>query len=277
MSVAGGLWKAFDDLEKAGGGALQIFTKNQRRWSSPALADETCDKFIERWQQCGKPPVASHGSYLLNLATANPELVLKSIANLSDELQRCQALRIPYVVIHPGAHGGDGVEEGLSRLSKNLDRAIEESGATDVTVLLETISGQGTGLGATFAQLAEAISLSSLPQRLGVCVDTCHIFAAGYEINTAKGYEATFKELEASVGLENLKWFHLNDSLGALGSNKDRHTHIGEGEIGLDGFRLLMNDPRFTAHPMTLETPKGDDLEHDIKNLRTLTSLSQAG
>jgi deoxyribonuclease-4 len=276
MSVAGGLWKAFDDLEKAGGRALQIFTKNQRRWAAPALTDEVREKFIERWHQCGKPPVASHGSYLLNLATSDPALVVKSSDNLIDELQRCEALCIPYVVIHPGAHGGDGVEEGLARLSKRLDRAIEESGTTEVTVLLETISGQGTGLGATFAELGEAIRLSTIPQRLGICVDTCHIFAAGYEINTAQGYEATFTELEASVGLEKLKWFHLNDSLGALGSNKDRHAHIGEGEIGLEGFRLLMNDPRFTAHPMTLETPKGDELEHDITNLRTLAGLSSA-
>jgi deoxyribonuclease-4 len=273
MSVAGGLWRAFDDLEKAGGEALQIFTKNQRRWHSAALDAEVCDKFIERWHECGEPPVASHGSYLLNFATAKAELAQKSIDNLCDELKRCEALQIPYAVIHPGAHGGDGVEEGLVRLAGNLDRAIEQSNTTGVMVLLETISGQGTGLGRTFGELAEAIALSAEPQRLGVCFDTCHVFAAGYEINTRQGYDAAFSELEATVGLEKLKWFHLNDSLGALGSHKDRHAHIGQAEIGLEAFRFLVNDSRFAAHPMTLETPKGDELEYDISNLATLRGL----
>jgi deoxyribonuclease-4 len=273
MSVAGGVYKAFDHLEAVRGKSLQIFTKNQRQWKAKPLDAEVAARFVSRWAECGKVPMASHGSYLVNLATGDPELGDKSIANLVDELQRCHALGIGLLVIHPGAHGGDGVAVGIERVAKRLDIVLEKAGVDSVEILIETTAGAGTGLGAKFQELADIISASATPERLGICLDTCHVHAAGYDFTSEEGYQKTFIELDQTVGIKRLKWFHLNDSLTPCGSHRDRHTHIGEGSIGLDGFRLLVNDPRFASHPMALETPKGDDLEDDRRNLATLQKL----
>ena len=274
MSVAGGLHLAFDRLKKVDGEALQIFTRNQRQWRAAPVAAEEVVLFKEAWAEAGKPPVASHDSYLINLAANKQETVAKSMAALADELRRCDALGIPFLVMHPGSHLGDGAEAGIDRFAKNLDTVLAEDGGEEVMVLLETTAGQGTNLGASFAELAAIIEQSKYPHRLGVCLDTCHVFAAGYDFRTPAGYAAVFADFDHQIGLERLRFFHLNDSIKGLGSRVDRHTHIGQGEIGLEGFRLLLNDPRFVSHPMTLETPKADDLAEDIANLRVLRSLA---
>lgn len=271
-SVAGGLHLAFARIEKVGGESLQIFTRNQRQWHPAPLKVEEVELFRKAHAISGSMPVASHASYLVNLATAKEELLEKSINNLVLELNRCAQLGVPYVILHPGSHGGDGPEAGLKRFTRGLDRVIEQSGTT-VQVLVETTAGQGTGLGSSFAELAAILNNSKFPELLGVCVDTCHVFAAGYELRSADGYQATIAAMESSIGLDKIRFFHLNDSKKELGSRVDRHEHIGKGAIGLEGFRNLLNDRRFSGLPMTLETPKSDSLEEDRENLRILRSL----
>lgn len=271
-SVAGGLHLAFERIERVGGDALQIFTRNQRQWHPAELKAEEIELFKKAHEKSNGMPVASHASYLVNLATGKDELLEKSVHNLVLELTRCAQLGVPYVVLHPGSHGGDGVEVGLERFVRGLDIAIERGGVA-VQVLVETTAGQGTGLGSRFAELAYILDNSKFRDLLGVCVDTCHIFAAGYELRTVEGYQATIAALTSSVGLDKIRFFHLNDSKKELGSRVDRHEHIGKGAIGLDGFKNLLNDNRFFGLPMTLETPKSDSLAEDRENLRLLRSL----
>lgn len=271
-SVAGGLHLAFDRIKSVGGEALQIFTRNQRQWHPAELTADEIVLFREAHEKSGGMPVASHASYLVNLATEKKELLEKSVQAMVLELDRCMRLGVPYVVLHPGSHGGAGVEAGLERFVSGLDRALGQSEG-NVQVLVETTAGQGTGLGSRFTELAYILDNSQYGELLGVCVDTCHIFAAGYELRTVDGYQVTIAELLRSIGLEKIRWFHLNDSKQDLASKVDRHEHIGKGAIGLGGFKSLLNDPRFAGLPMTLETPKSDSLEEDRKNLRILRSL----
>jgi deoxyribonuclease IV len=271
-SVAGGLHLAFDRLRRAGGEALQIFTRNQRQWHPQPLTAEETGLFQQAWKGIGALPVASHASYLINLASGKQELREKSITAFAAEINRCARLAIPFVVIHPGSHGGEGVEAGLVRFAGALDLALMES-ESGVMVLLETTAGQGTSLGSRFEELAEILARSRCPERLGVCVDTCHIFAAGYDIRTLPGYLQTMEEFDRLVGIEAIRFFHLNDSKTPLASRVDRHEHIGKGAIGLTGFASLLNDPRFAGHPMIIETEKGDDLQEDRDNLAILRGL----
>ncbi len=271
-SVAGGLYRAFERIETVGGEALQIFTRNQRQWNPAPLKEEEIDLFKKAHIESGHMPVASHASYLANLATSKDELLEKSINSLVLEFDRCSQLGIPHVVMHPGSHGGDGVEIGLSRFVAGLDRAFELSGS-EVTLLLETTAGQGTGLGSRFEEIAYIVEHSKFADLLGVCVDTCHIFAAGYELRTVAGYEETMRAMDESFGSGRVKFFHLNDSKKGLGSKVDRHEHTGKGEIGIEGFRNVLTDDRFKGLPMTLETPKSDTLIEDTENLQTLRSL----
>jgi deoxyribonuclease-4 len=271
-SVAGGLHLAFERIKSVGGEALQIFTRNQRQWTPAELKAEEVELFQAAHEKSGGMPVASHASYLVNLATGKDELWEKSVHNLDLELKRCAQLGVPYVILHPGSHGGAGVEAGLERFTRGLDQAIERSGVA-IQVLVETTAGQGTGLGSSFAELAYILDNSKFPELLGVCVDTCHIFAAGYELRTPDGYEAMVGALESSVGLDKVRFFHLNDSKKELGSRVDRHEHIGKGAIGLAGFKNLLNDKRFAGLPMTLETPKSESLNEDRENLQLLRSL----
>jgi deoxyribonuclease-4 len=274
-SVAGGLHLAFDRIRQVDGTALQIFTRNQRQWKAAPLTDEEVTAFEQAWQESGQIPVASHASYLINLASSKEEQAEKSINGFVAELQRCARLTVPYLVFHPGSHGGAGVEAGLKNVVTNLDRMIELAGSdcAQVRILLETTAGQGTALGSRFEELAWILEQSHFPEQLGVCVDTCHIFAAGYDIRTPAAFTATFAEFEQVIGTEQIHFFHLNDSKKELGSRVDRHEHIGKGEIGLTAFELLLNDPRFCDHPMTLEAPKGDDLAEDRENIALLRSL----
>ncbi len=274
MSISKGLHLAFDRLEEVGGAALQIFTANQRQWNPRVPADPEIEAFRARCSENPECPVASHDSYLINLASPKSETETKSINTFASELQRCAVLGIGYVVMHPGAHLGEGISAGVKRLSRNLDQAIHQSGVgSEVMVLLETTAGQGSSIGSSFEELAAIIKSSAFPERLGICYDTCHTFAAGYDIRSRSSYEKTMDQFDRHLGLERLKFFHLNDSLKDLGSRVDRHAHIGQGKIGVEGFRNLVNDPRFAKHPMVLETPKSDDLHEDRENLDLLANL----
>lgn len=274
-SIAGGLHRAFDRILAVGGESLQIFTANQRQWRVKPPGEEDIRLFREKWQVAGGMPVASHGSYLINLAAVDPAAAGKSIDAFAGELGRCRQLNIGFVVLHPGSHLGAGVEAGLEAVARNLDAAIEQAGAADtgLKVLLETTAGMGTALGSRLAELGWLLGRSRFSHNLGVCIDTCHLFAAGYDLRDAAAYGRTMAELEREVGLARVHFVHLNDSKKGLGSRVDRHEHIGRGEIGDEGFRLLLNDPRFARHPMTLETPKGDDLAEDRDNLARLRGL----
>lgn len=271
-SVSGGLHQAFARIHSVGGKALQIFTRNQRQWNPADLSSGELDAFQAEWRNCREMEVVSHGSYLINLASGKPELQEKSIQAFVGELERCEQLGIEKVVLHPGSHGGAGVEEGVERFVYGLDSAIERARSESI-VLVEATAGQGTGLGSSFGEIGAILAQSKHSGRLAVCIDTCHIFAAGYDITTPEAYEQTMADFDTQVGIGRISFFHLNDSKKELGSRVDRHAHIGEGHIGKTGFACLLNDPRFADHSMTLETPKDKDLEDDRKNLATLRAL----
>jgi deoxyribonuclease-4 len=274
MSVEGGLHKALERIGRVKGEALQIFSKNQRQWRVPELTDAEISDFLAAWQQWGKGPVAAHDSYLINLANPDIAKASRAVGAFTDEITRADRLNIPYLIMHPGSHVGGGIDAGLEHLTNNLDRAFEQTkDAQSVMVLLETTAGQGTGIGASFEEIAYVLAHSQFPERLGVCLDTCHVFAAGYDIRSKTAYQKTFTAFDEIIGLDRLKFFHINDSKKELGSRVDRHEHIGKGKIGLEGFRLLLNDRRFKNHPMVLETPKEKDLKEDIENLKLLRSL----
>lgn len=274
MSISGGLDRAFGHGLRAGCDCLQIFTKNQQQWRSRPLADDEIARFKAAQQQSGIAPVLAHDSYLINLGSPDDEQWERSIAAFADELERCAALGVPYLVTHPGAHMGSGEEAGLQRVARALGRLLDAGTGAPTVVLLETTAGQGTSLGHRFEHLARLLELVRHDERLGVCVDTCHVLAAGYDFRTPESYAATFDAFDRLVGLGRIRAFHLNDSKKDLGSRVDRHTHIGEGFVGLEGFRPIVNDPRFADLPMILETPKGDDLAEDIENLARLRALA---
>ena len=273
MSIAGGLHLAFARIREVQGEALQIFLSNQRQWQTVPLTSEMVEDFRQQWKENGYMPVAAHDSYLINLAAPDLTTLERSVAAFAEELERAATLGIPFLITHPGSHRGVGVEAGLERFVENMDRAITRSKTSTVMVLIENTAGQGTNLGSTFEEISFIISESQYGEALGVCFDTSHAFAAGYDIRTRVTYENTLSKFDQIIGLEKLKFFHINDSKRPLGSRVDRHEHIGKGQIGLAGFRLLLNDPRFQQHPMVLETPKGKELKEDKKNLKVLRSL----
>lgn len=274
VSIAGGLHKAFEMGEKIGCTAIQIFTRNANRWQAKPLEEHEITLFQDAWKSSNIQTVITHDSYLINLGTPKDPLWVKSQAALLAELQRCEQLGIPYLVIHPGSHVGSGEPAGLQRVAQALNLIHRQTAGYRAQILLETTAGQGTNLGYRFEQLAAILELVQEPERVGICFDTCHAFAAGYELCSEEGYQRTFGAFDQLLGRERLKVIHLNDSLKARGSRIDRHQGLGEGEIGLEGFRLLMNDPDFETLPMILETPKGDDpIISDRNNLHTLTNL----
>jgi deoxyribonuclease IV len=229
--------------------------------------------FKDLWATWGGHPIGAHDTYLINLAAPDEIIRQKSIVSFSEELQRTELLSIPYLITHPGSSLEDGREKGLATFTASMDKAIELSGTVESLVLLENTAGQGTNLGSDFEQLAWIISRSRHPERLGVCFDTCHAFGAGYDLRSEEGYAATFERFNRTIGLSRLRFFHLNDTKGGLGSRKDRHEHIGKGHLGLEPFRRILNDPRFLTVPKVLETPKDKDLAEDRENLRVLRSL----
>lgn len=273
MSVAGGLEKAFDRAAQVDSDAVQIFTSNQRQWKGREVTAEMVELFRATQAESGIEPVVSHNSYLINLASPKDDLWEKSIAGHEQELERCEALGIPYVVAHPGAHTGSGREEGIARIVAALDTIHTDLPGYNVVTLLETTAGQGTTIGGDFQDLAEILTQVAAPERVGVCLDTCHIFVAGYDIRDAASYDETMSAFDEIVGVETLRAMHFNDSKGELGSNRDRHDHIGQGEIGVEGFRNFMNDKRLAGLSALLETDKSDDLHEDREALELLRSL----
>jgi deoxyribonuclease-4 len=255
MSVGGGLPRAVERAVVHRCQALQIFTKNASQWRGRTLPVDEVAGFRAAVQAADVTPIVSHASYLINLATANPALHAQSVTAMRDELERADALGLYGVVLHPGCYTAGSVEQGLSLIGDALSVILQMRGAATM-VLLEHTAGQGTSLGVTFEQLAELLERTNGDPRVGVCLDTCHLLAAGYDIATPRGYAATFEAFDRCVGFDRLKLFHLNDSKKPLGSRVDRHAHIGQGRIGLEPFRWLLNDPRFRHLPMLLETPK---------------------
>jgi deoxyribonuclease IV len=276
MSVAGGCSKAFDRAEKAGCDSLQVFTKNSNQWRAKPLTNEEVLEWEKRRSETGIWPVVAHDSYLINLASPKDDLWEKSIEAFGIELRRCQQLGIRYLVTHPGSHTGSGEAAGLARVSEALNRLHDEMPDLNVLTLLETTAGQGTNLGACFEHLATICAGVEDKSRIGYCLDTCHIFAAGYDFRTPECYATTMRQFDDLLGIEHLHAIHLNDSKHDLGSRRDRHEHIGQGFIGHDGFRQFVNDPRLADVPGLLETKKGEDLKEDIENLATLRGLVDA-
>ncbi len=273
--MAGGYYKAVVAAQKAGCDCVQLFTKNNNQWRAKPITDQDVEKFRDALDTSGIKHTISHDSYLINLASPDDELWKKSIDALVVELQRAERLGIPYVVAHPGAFTSSSEEVGLKRISLGMDEAHRQTLDCTTQCLLETTAGQGTNLGWKFEHLAEILALVQNPDRLGVCFDTCHVFAAGYPMDTEKNYKATMKSLNQTVGTKLVKAFHLNDSLQPLGSRKDRHAAIGQGEMGVEPFRHLLSDRRFRKVPMYLETKKVDDQgrDMDVVNLKTLRGL----
>lgn len=274
MSIAGGAAKAFDRGESVGCTAMQIFVKNNTRWQFPPLRPEDARAFRERRASSPIQSVIAHAIYLVNLAALKDDVHAKSLDDVADELARCDALGVEGLVLHPGAHGGAGIDAGIERIAASLNGIFDRHPGT-CRVLLETTAGQGQSVGGRVEHIASLLAAIRHPDRVGVCVDTCHIFVAGYDIRTRKGYDAFWREFDERIGRDRLFAVHLNDSKGDLGSHLDRHEHIGKGKLGLEPFQFLMNDASLRHIPMVLETDKDDDLTEDRENLATLRSLAQ--
>jgi deoxyribonuclease-4 len=285
MSIAGGIHRALERGASIGCRTVQIFTRNQLRWGSPPLDPEDAARFHRLaviFRGVGKGDgvdgsrsrLLAHASYLINLASTDSDIWKRSVAALTEELRRCACLKIPELVLHPGAHGGAGMEVGAGRLRDGLEEAYTNAGGPAVELLLETTAGAATVLGGSFEEMRDLIgtvSESGVP--CGICVDTCHVFAAGYDLRTPETYCRTWERFDTLIGRERLRAVHLNDSRGLLASRSDRHEHIGRGQIGLSGFALLVNDPDLAGVPGILETPKGPDMREDLDNLARLYSL----
>jgi len=265
--------RALERGESLGCETIQIFTKNNNQWRSRPLTKREAGDFQQKLHAGPLHLAFAHDSYLINLASPDPALLERSRFAFVDELKRAQELGLQYLVLHPGAHLASGQETGIREIAKSFDWVFERIPSGKVEVLIETTAGQGTSLGFRFDQIRAILDRVKESHRLGVCIDTCHLFAAGYDLRTQKGYEQTFEAFERVVGIARIKAFHLNDSKKPLGSRVDRHEHIGKGFLGLTPFRLLLNDPRFKNHPMVLETPKGEDDTWDRENLGLLKSL----
>ncbi len=285
MSTAGGVHTAYQRGQDATCDSMLIFTKSNRQWKARPLTDKDVAAFKEAAATFSHvQPVAVHASYLINIASPKDELWQKSCQALKIEVERAGLLGIPLLTFHPGSHMELSVDEGLAKIAQGLQQVLRETAdsAPHTTVCLETMAGQGTHLGHRFEHLATILEQVGQNERLGVCFDTCHVFAAGYDIRTPDTYVTTLAEFDRVVGLNQIKCFHLNDSKHNLGSRKDRHEHIGQGFIGREGFANFVNDPRWADHPAHLETPKtekdddGNDIDMDVENLKVLRALIRA-
>ncbi len=275
-SVAGGYHKAFERGEKDGCETIQIFTKNANRWKGREMTDADVEKFKNAWEESSIGPVISHDSYLINLASPKDELWEKSKKAFLVEMERAERLGLDYLNFHPGSHTGSGKEKGVERVIAALGDILDKTASFKIVILIENTAGHGTSMGSSFEEIAEMLEGVDSPERIGACYDTCHGFAAGYDIRDAEAYEKTFQEWGGTIGISNLKAFHLNDSKKELGKNVDRHEQIGEGKIGKEGFKLLVNDERFEKLPGVLETPplpSGDDSYK--KNLKLLKGMRE--
>ncbi|NOZ24177.1 MAG: deoxyribonuclease IV [Planctomycetes bacterium] len=276
MSIAGGLHKALERGHDVRCDTIQIFTRPNVNWRAKEISVDDVRLFEKAQRETGIDLAVAHDCYLINLCSTNETTYRRSMAALEDEVRRADVLGLPYLIMHPGAHGGRGESEGLKRIADALTTIHAHTKNANVKILLETTAGMGTVLGYRFEQLREIIEeTKDGERRLGVCYDTCHTFAAGYDLRTRKGYRQVMQEFDRVIGLDYLRAIHLNDSKGDLGSRLDRHEHIGRGKLGLNAFRHLLNDPRFANHPMYLETPKGKSYYWDRRNLGTLRRLVQ--
>jgi deoxyribonuclease-4 len=272
MSIAGGVSQGLARAAQIGITVVQIFTKNNNRWQEKPLDPAEVERFQAASRSFQRAHLISHAGYLINLASSDPEIYERSCGAARDELDRAETLGLSWVVLHPGSHVGRGEDLGLKRIAESIGLLLAQTDGYAAGILLETTAGQGSSLGYCFEHLA-FIMEKVKSFRLGVCIDTCHLFAAGYDLRTLPGYQQTLRELDKKVGLAHVHAVHLNDSKKPLGSRRDRHEQIGKGELGLDAFRYLLNDPRLRHLPMVLETPKGPDMKEDVENLRTLRSL----
>ena len=271
MSIADGHEKALLAAQAHQCRAVQLFTKSSNQWKAKELTAEEIRTFRRTLRQTGLKQTLAHDCYLINLASPDEQLYRRSLEAFVVELQRAEALGLRYLVTHPGSPTDGDEQAGLARVARALDEVHRRCPGFRVQILLETTAGQGNSLGHRFEHLARIRELVAAPERLGVCLDTCHVFAAGYALAPEKEYRATMRAFDRVIGLKRLRAFHVNDSLKPQGSRVDRHAHIGQGCLGLEPFRLLVNDPRFCNRPMILETPKENDM--DAVNLRTLRDL----
>jgi deoxyribonuclease IV len=273
MSTAGGAWKALERGRGIGCECVQIFVKNNMQWFGRAPSPSEAARFNSELAAGKFSCVFGHAGYLLNLGAPDSENRTRSIQSLIQELEFAAQLGIPFLVLHPGAHLGAGEDKGLDQIVNGLNEVIASTRKSRVRIALENTAGQGSCLGNKIEHLAAIYERVKRPERLGLCLDTCHLLAAGYDIRTSKGWNAAIKQIDSLIGLKEILAFHLNDSKTRLGSMVDRHAHIGQGEIGKAAFKHIVNDPRFRTHPGCLETPKSKDLHEDIENLRVLKSL----
>lgn len=273
MSIGGGVHRAIERARSIASTAMQIFVKNNMQWFARPFAPNEIKAFLEHAQRHELAAVFAHANYLINLAATNPQFHANSIRALAEELTRADQLRLPFLVLHPGAHLGAGEEAGLKKIARSIDQVFAKIPTVKTKIALETTAGQGSCLGHTFEQLAYLLTNVREPERLCICLDTAHVFAAGFDLTTAAGTKKMFRDFDRVIGLRHLAALHLNDSKTARGSRVDRHEHIGKGQIGLEAFRVIMCDRRFRKIPKVLETPKGKDLREDVENLATLRSL----
>lgn len=274
MSIAGGLFNAFAEGERKGCDTIQIFVKSSNQWQAKAIADEELEKYHREQKRTGIAPVIAHDSYLINLGSPDPALLEKSRKAFLIEMERCEKLAIPYLVTHPGSFLDSSEQSGIDRVAGSLKWLFEQTPDFKMKIALETTAGQGSNLGYNFEQLAEMIDKSGQADRCMVCFDTCHAYAAGYDIACETGYGQTWRAFERIIGLEKLAAIHLNDSRKGLRSRVDRHEQIGKGTLGVRAFELIMQDRRFKNIPKILETPKGDNDEMDEINLKLLRKLA---
>ncbi|MBK6406302.1 MAG: deoxyribonuclease IV [Holophagales bacterium] len=275
MSAAGGLVRAVERAVEAGCRTLQVFTKNSNQWAGKPVEPVEATAFRDAAAKAGLAPLVSHSAYLINLASPDPVVRARSADALVDEIERCDANGIPFLVLHPGSHGGEGEEVGLDRIARGLDDAAAKTPASQTTILLETAAGQGACLGHDFGHLAAILSRADSRPRLALCLDTCHVHAAGYDVVSKDGWRETLEALDSSCGLDLVKVIHANDSKKERGCRVDRHERIGLGQIGEKGFVNLMTEPAFAAVPKILETPKDDDGHWDREGLAALRKLAR--
>jgi len=270
VSIAGGVQNAPLNGKKIGCDAIQMFAKNQTQWKAKPFTEENITGFKKNLTSSGIRAVVIHDSYLINLCATDENKLRMSIDAFVDELERAAALEVPYVVTHPGSHLGKGEDWGIAKIAESLDEIHDRTPGVKVMTLLETTAGQGTNLGYTFEQIAAMREKVQDPSRVGVCIDTCHMFAAGYDLKTEAGYEDTWKRFDDVIGFEHLKAAHLNDSKKPLAGRVDRHEHIGEGFLGAEPFQRVVNDDRFRDVPGLLETPGGEeDFQRNLQLLRS--------
>ena len=275
MSIRGGVSMAIGRARSIHCTAMQIFVKNNMQWFARPLARDEIRSFLDHVQRGELSSIFGHANYLINLAATNPHFHANSIRDLSEELTRADQLELPFLVLHPGAHIGAGEEAGLEKIVDSIDAVFRKIPQVKTKIALETTAGQGSCLGHRFEHLAHIIEKVREPERLRVCLDTAHLFAAGYDISSEYSTREILREFDRVVGLDRLAAIHLNDSKTARGSRVDRHEHIGKGRIGLGAFRFIMRNRRFRKIPKVLETPKGKDLREDVMNLKTLRTLAE--